>query len=123
VAQLRLERVAIKARVRIFWHPKAQKMKIAILKNPPPMLSDLTHELTICSKLMVPPGLIKSTIEKLVLPMLTGRYFDVDLKPPEKKKKGKPGELEINEDTSLPLGRSSSEAVGEGSANAEAIAV
>jgi len=45
IAQLRLERVYIKARVRIFWNVKTQKMKIAILKHPPPRIVELTHEL------------------------------------------------------------------------------
>lgn len=132
MAQLRLDRVAIEMRVRIFWYAKMEQMKIMVLKYPSPKLVDLTHELTLCSKLKVPPHLIKGAIEKLVLPFVTGRYrpacpyflfrlflhslhlyernsthptpryFHVDLKPPPKKKGGKPGEVEVPEDAELP---------------------
>jgi len=102
VAQLRLDRVAIEMRVRIFWYAKMEQMKIMVLKYPSPKLVDLTHELTLCSKLKVPPHLIKGAIEKLVLPFVTGRYFHVDLKPPPKKKGGRPGEVEVPEDAELP---------------------
>jgi len=58
------------------------------------------------SKYMVPPKLITDTLEKLVLPQVTGRYFDVDLKPPDKPKKGKKGNKGKEEevpDAAVPL--------------------
>ena len=81
LARLRLERVSVEARVRIFWHPRAQKAKVVMLSEPPPKVVELSHELTVLRSCAVPPELNQRLLE-LVLPKLAGKFFDIDLKPP-----------------------------------------